>query len=98
MNLLSIVEQTDVAYKRAFSYHAKRSWGYLFWNEENPGHYDANHAHVSIAVTDLQQAAEIADEIIPFFEEKKHSSPIVFVRCPKSAEASGSAGAARLPH
>lgn len=70
MNLLSIVEQTDVAYKRAFSNLAKRSWGYLFWNEENPGHYDANHAHVSNAVTDLQQAAEMADEIIPFFEEK----------------------------
>ncbi|MED4782631.1 GNAT family N-acetyltransferase [Brevibacillus choshinensis] len=70
MNLLSIVEQSDIAYKQAFSNSVERPWGYLFWNEENPNHYDANHAHVSHPVTEIGQAAAIMEKVIPFFEEK----------------------------
>jgi len=70
MNLLSIVERTDIAYKLAFSEREERPWGHLFRNEENPNHYDANHAHISAPIADSKQAAAIVEEIIPYFAEK----------------------------
>ncbi|QRG68539.1 GNAT family N-acetyltransferase [Brevibacillus choshinensis] len=70
MNLLSIVEQSDLAYKQAFSEREVREWGSVFWNEANPNHYDANHAHVAIPIVDTRQASAIIEEVVPFFEEK----------------------------
>lgn len=70
MNLFSIVEQSDIAYKLAFSNGEERPWGYLFWNEDNPNYYDANHAHVSRPITEVGLAATIMEEVIPFFEKK----------------------------
>ncbi|MDT3417765.1 ribosomal protein S18 acetylase RimI-like enzyme [Brevibacillus aydinogluensis] len=68
--ILSITEQTDIAYKRAFSRMEVRSWGMLFVNEANPMHYDANHAHVSQPVTGEAEAEAIVRETISFFSER----------------------------
>lgn len=68
--LLAFVEASDIAYKRAFSRMERRLWGILFWNEGNPGHYDANHAHLSGTVSDEEEAERIVQEIVAFFASK----------------------------
>lgn len=70
MELRAIVEESDIAYKRFFSRMEERSWGYLFINEENPLHYDTNHAHPSGTVTDPSEAECIVREVAEFFETK----------------------------
>lgn len=66
----SVVEESDIAYKRVFSRMEQRPWGYLFVNEENPLHYDANHAHLSQAVSDQSEAEHIVAEVVDFFDPK----------------------------
>ncbi|WP_051967963.1 GNAT family N-acetyltransferase [Brevibacillus thermoruber] len=68
--ILSIAEQTDIAYKRAFSGMEARSWGLLFVNEENPMHYDANHAHVFRPVAGEAEAEAIVRETTAFFSQR----------------------------
>ncbi|MFD2369229.1 GNAT family N-acetyltransferase [Brevibacillus sp. GCM10020057] len=70
MNLLSIVEKSDVAYKLVFSEREERPWGHLFRNEQNPHHYDANHAHISGPIAVREQAKAIVEEVIPYYAEK----------------------------
>ena len=70
-SLLAFVEASDMAYKRVFARMEQRPWGYLFWNEENPNHYDANHAHLSGKLPTSEQDAErIAAEVVDFFASK----------------------------
>lgn len=70
MNILSMIEESDIAYKSAFSRMERTAWGYLFVNEDNPLHYDANHAHLSQEVLDPSKAEHIVAEVVDFFEPK----------------------------
>lgn len=38
------IEALDIAYVSSFATRVERRWGYLFYNENQPNYYDANHA------------------------------------------------------
>ncbi|WP_067934261.1 GNAT family N-acetyltransferase [Alicyclobacillus kakegawensis] len=42
----AIIMEMEHAYKRSFANTKEEDWGYLYWNENNPSHWDANHAWV----------------------------------------------------
>jgi GNAT superfamily N-acetyltransferase len=70
MDLQRIVQETDAAYKQTFARMEQRPWGFLFWNEENPLYYDANHAHL-VEPPKAEEAGMIVDEVIAFFAERQ---------------------------
>ncbi|PMC40542.1 N-acetyltransferase [Bacillus sp. UMB0899] len=61
------IEALDIAYVSSFATKLERSWGYLFYNENQPNYYDANHAHIS---TYNGHYEEIINEVIAFYKEK----------------------------
>lgn len=61
------IEKLDVAYLSSFSTIIETSWGYLFYNENQPTYYDANHAHISSYGGD---AEAIINEVISFYQIK----------------------------
>lgn len=61
------IEALDIAYVSSFATKIERSWGYLFYNENQPNYYDANHAHIS---TYNGHFEEIINEVIAFYQEK----------------------------
>lgn len=68
MKLETFIENLDLAYVSSFATKVDRSWGCLFYNEEQPSYYDANHAHIS---NYHGQYEEIIDEVISFYKEKQ---------------------------
>jgi len=61
------IEALDIAYVSSFAKKAERSWGILFYNENQPNYYDANHAYISTYGDDFD---EIINEVIAFYERK----------------------------
>lgn len=61
------IEALDIAYVSSFANKIERSWGYLFYNENQPDYYDANHAHISAYEGDFEK---IIKEVITFYEKK----------------------------
>ena len=62
------IEDIEIAYLSSFSTKVKTSWGYLFYNENQPNYYDANHANISSYQGDYQK---IIEEVISFYQEKQ---------------------------
>ena len=40
----------DFAYLETFTKRINTPWGSIFCNESQPSYYDANHAHISVAI------------------------------------------------
>lgn len=57
----------DFAYLETFSKRIDTSWGALFYNENQPNYYDANHAHISDASYDPKSVIE---EVKDFYMSK----------------------------
>lgn len=57
----------DFAYLETFSTRIDTSWGALFYNENQPNYYDANHAHISDASYDPKSVIE---EVKDFYMSK----------------------------
>ncbi|MYL39597.1 GNAT family N-acetyltransferase [Halobacillus litoralis] len=47
MDLMKQIEELDFALLQSFSNKQDQPWGVLFWNQDQPEYYDANHAHLS---------------------------------------------------
>lgn len=75
MNLLQKVLELDIAYLDTFTKRIDKSWGYIFYNEDQPAYYDANHAH--ILEVPLNPRAVI-DEVVDFYS-KKNITPRFYI-------------------
>jgi N-acetylglutamate synthase-like GNAT family acetyltransferase len=62
------MEALDIAYVSSFSTKLETSWGYLFYNKNQPNYYDANHAHISSYDGDYEK---IIDEVISFYQAQQ---------------------------
>ncbi len=61
------IEALDIAYVSSFSTKVETNWGYLFYNENQPNYYDANHAYLSSYNGNVE---EIINEVIVFYQQK----------------------------
>ena len=62
------IEALDIAYVSSFSTKLETSWGYLFYNKNQPNYYDANHAHISSYDGDYEK---IINEVISFYQAQQ---------------------------
>ncbi|MEC0242318.1 GNAT family N-acetyltransferase [Paenibacillus dokdonensis] len=67
MDLFQEILELDAAYLETFSTRIQRSWGSLFFNEQQANYYDANHAHISEACENPQR---IIDEVVSFYKSR----------------------------
>jgi GNAT superfamily N-acetyltransferase len=67
LNLHDILE-LDFEYLKSFSTLIERPWGALFYNQDQPEYFDANHAHVDKV---NENPEEIVEEVIHFYTSKK---------------------------
>ncbi|MFJ5714406.1 GNAT family N-acetyltransferase [Neobacillus sp. NPDC093127] len=67
MNLLQKVLDLDIAYLDTFTKRLNTSWGNIFYNENQPTYYDANHAHLHEAP---ENPKAIIEEVIHFYNER----------------------------
>lgn len=65
MDLIKQIEELNFALLQSFSNKQDQAWGVLFWNEHQPDHYDANHAHVS---EQPDYPEKVIDDVISFYE------------------------------
>ncbi|WP_226577695.1 GNAT family N-acetyltransferase [Halobacillus litoralis] len=65
MDLISQMEELNFALLQSFSTKQDRPWGALFWNQNQPDYYDANHAHVS---DPPDHPEEVVDEVVSFYK------------------------------
>ncbi|QOR66585.1 hypothetical protein IM538_22985 [Cytobacillus suaedae] len=82
MNSMQYVHEQSIAYKRTFSNMIEKEWGYIFYNEENPLHYDANHAHINQSPV---QPEVVYNEVLEFFRSK-HLPPRYYIYNSKECE------------
>lgn len=68
MELLDKVLELDRAYLSTFSNRVDKAWGSLFFNENQPNYYDANHAQISKAA---ENPAQLVKEVSDFYKDKK---------------------------
>ncbi|MFD1735937.1 hypothetical protein ACFSCX_05100 [Bacillus salitolerans] len=47
MDYTQQIEELAFAYLQSFSNRIDKEWGILFYQEEQPMYYDANHAHIN---------------------------------------------------
>lgn len=66
MNLEDIFA-LDFAYRSTYTKKIERDWGTLFFNENQPTYYDANHAHISES---SPKPERVVHEVMAFYEEK----------------------------
>ncbi|MFJ7725235.1 GNAT family N-acetyltransferase [Neobacillus sp. NPDC097160] len=66
-NLFQKVLELDIAYLDTFAKRKNKSWGYLFYNEDQPSYYDANHAHIYEVPPN---PSGVIEEVIQFYKEK----------------------------
>lgn len=64
---LQDVLKLDFAYLETFTERIETKWGSIFFNEDHPDYYDANHAHLSDTCHDPQL---IVDEVINFYRSR----------------------------
>lgn len=67
MELLEEIFNLDFAYLASFTQGLDREWGILFYNEEQPDYYDANHAHIDRMV---ENPDEVIKEVFSFFQSR----------------------------
>lgn len=67
MELFDKVLELDRAYLSTFTNRVDKTWGSLFFNENQPNYYDANHALISKAV---EKPAQLVKEVSDFYKEK----------------------------
>lgn len=66
-NLFQRVLALEIAYLDTFTKRKNTSWGYLFYNEDQPTYYDANHAHTH----DIpENPRAVIEEVIQFYRER----------------------------
>ncbi|WP_407271141.1 GNAT family N-acetyltransferase [Radiobacillus sp. PE A8.2] len=65
---LQDVLELDFAFLETFTKRINTPWGALFFNNEQPTHYDSNHAHISESSED---PAVVIDEVINFYQSRK---------------------------
>ncbi|WP_462413522.1 GNAT family N-acetyltransferase [Neobacillus sp. Marseille-QA0830] len=66
-NLLQKVLELETVYLDTFANRINTSWGKLFYNENQPIYYDANHAEIS---ENPKGAKAVIDEVITFYQQK----------------------------
>jgi len=69
------IEDLEIAYVASFAHKIEKPWGLLFWNEDNPGYYDANHAHIRCIPNNPKLVVE---EVVMFYREK-HITPRFYI-------------------
>lgn len=57
----------DFAYLETFTKRIDTSWGAIFYNEDQPDYYDANHAHIS---EPIENPKTIINEVISFYQSQ----------------------------
>jgi GNAT superfamily N-acetyltransferase len=67
MDQLEEIFNLDFAYLTSFTQCLEREWGILFYNEEQPDYYDANHAHIRRLV---EKPDEVIKEVFSFYQSK----------------------------
>lgn len=82
MNFMQYVHEQSIAYKKTFSNMIEKEWGYLFYNQENPLHYDANHAQI---IHNPAQPEAVYHEVLGFFRGK-HLPPRYYIYNVKECE------------
>lgn len=68
MDIVQKVWELDLAYFDTFTNRVNTSWGYLFYNENQPAYYDANHAHI---IDVPEHPGAVIEEVLQFYREKK---------------------------
>jgi N-acetylglutamate synthase-like GNAT family acetyltransferase len=67
MNHLDEIFNLDFAYLDSFTQRLDREWGILFYNEEQPDYYDANHAHIHRMV---EKPDNVIKEVFSFYQSR----------------------------
>lgn len=67
LNILQKVLELDIAYLDTFAKRINTSWGFIFYNENLPKYYDANHAHIHEVP---QNPRAVIEEVIHFYKER----------------------------
>lgn len=67
MNFLQKVIELDFAYLDSFTNRIDTSWGCIFYNEEQPSYYDANHAHLHQTPDDPKL---VIKEVVSFYQKR----------------------------
>ena len=67
MSFLNKIIELDFAYLQSFTNRKNKDWGTLFFNEEQPDYYDANHAHVNECPPDIDACI---NEVVDFYKGK----------------------------
>ncbi|MBP1944039.1 GNAT superfamily N-acetyltransferase [Bacillus luteolus] len=80
---MQYVQEQSIAYKKTFSNMIEKEWGYLFYNEENPLHYDANHAHLNKSPV---QPEVVYNQVLGFFRSR-HLPPRYYIYNVEECEA-----------
>lgn len=66
-NLMQRVLELDIAYLDTFTNRIDTSWGYLFYDVNQPAYYDANHAQIHKAP---ENPKAVIEEVTQFYSEK----------------------------
>ncbi|PGY06812.1 GNAT family N-acetyltransferase [Bacillus sp. AFS031507] len=67
MDILHKILELDFAYLDTFTNRMDTSWGSIFYNEDQPAYYDANHAHI-IQVPENPEA--VIEEVLHFYTDR----------------------------
>lgn len=59
--------ELDIAYLDTFTKRINASWGFIFYNEDQPTYYDANHVHIH-EIPENPRA--VIEEVIQFYRER----------------------------
>ncbi|ANC77456.1 GNAT family acetyltransferase [Fictibacillus phosphorivorans] len=68
MSQLKELLQLDLSYYETFSNRSDKSWGSLFYKENQPNYYDSNHAHI---LDECIHPISVIDEVISFYQSKQ---------------------------
>ncbi|MDP5275429.1 GNAT family N-acetyltransferase [Chengkuizengella axinellae] len=67
MTTLQDIFALDYAYLETFTNQIDTTWGSIFYNENQPNYYTANHAHIS---NECQNPQKVIKDVIDFFNSK----------------------------
>ena len=67
MVCLEAVLKMDCAYLCTFTTKIDTSWGMIFYNENQPDYYDANHAHIQLT---CENPKAVIDYVTRFYKDK----------------------------
>jgi len=65
MELFQKVQELDIAYLDTFTNRLNKDWGYIFYNQDQPNYYDANHAHLNEGQLEFDR---IIHEVLDFYQ------------------------------